>query len=151
MYRMIIPLSASLLLTGCASGGLGPDTTSTPAPARAAAPAPPPAPATDLVRFESSPAGARVKISDAQSCRTPCAMDLPMNRPTVVAFSLPGYLIVSKAVEPKVGINPVQLEPNPVTVDFIADPALTKKTASKVRPRKPAGIPTAPPSSAPAR
>lgn len=141
MYRVAIILSAALSLAACTSGGMGD------------APASAPAPSMDTVRFESRPAGAEVKISDTQSCRTPCALNLPVKQTLFVAFSLPGYLIVSKALEPKAGTIPVQLEPNPVSVDFIADPALKQKKAAvkRPRPRKPTPIQASPPSAAPVR
>lgn len=134
MYRVFFILSSGLALAACTSGGMSLDALK-------------PAPVTDSVRFESKPQGAEVKISDTQSCRTPCVLNLPVNAPIVVAFSLPGYLTVSKALEPKVGTTPVELEPNPLSVDLVADPASKKKKVAirGPRPRKPPAGPTAPP------
>ena len=59
-----------------------------------------PAPAMDTVRFESEPPGAEAKTSNGQTCRTPCALALPINAPIAVTFTLNGYQPESENIEP---------------------------------------------------
>lgn len=114
MYRVVLILSAALSLAACTSGGMGLDAVR-------------PTRVMNTVRFESTPPGAKVKISDNRSCRTPCALILPVNAPAIVAFSLAGHQLVTKTLEPKVGSTRVQLAPNPVIANLIAEPMLKKK------------------------
>ena len=59
-----------------------------------------PAPMMDTVRFESEPPGAEAKTSNGQTCRTPCALALPVNSPLTVTFTLNGYQPETESIEP---------------------------------------------------
>ena len=100
-----------------------------------------PAPAMDTVRFESEPPGAEAKTSTGQSCRTPCALALPVAAPLTVSFSLNGYQTETETVEPISAIgSPTQLRPNPVTVELTpAPPQPARKPVAKKTSAKPAG------------
>jgi hypothetical protein len=111
-----------------------------------------PAPMMDTVRFESEPPGAEAKTSTGQTCRTPCALALPVNAPMSVTFALNGYQPESESLEPITNAgSPPQLRPNPVVVELSPAPASAKKPAAK-KPaaKKPAKKPTARATPAPA-
>ncbi len=136
MYRFILIVSGALALAACSSS---PDWMSLDALK--------PAPVMDTVRFESEPPGAEAKTSTGQTCRTPCALALPVNSPITVTFSLNGYQPESESIEPiqNSGSLP-QLRPNPVVVELTpAAPPPAKKPAapSKKKPAKPAAKPSA--------
>jgi hypothetical protein len=115
--------------------------------------------ALDTVRFESEPPGAEAKASSGQSCRTPCALALPINAPLTVTFTLNGYQPDTESLEPimdSVGYtiadttSPAQLRPNPVYAELT--PAAPSKPIKKPAPKnkgKPAAKQAAKP--APAR
>ena len=107
-----------------------------------------PAPIMDTVRFESEPPGAEAKTSTGQSCRTPCALALPVNSPMTVTFTLNGYQPESESIEPiAVTGNPTQLRPNPVLVELTpAPPPPVKKPAPK---KKVSSSPAAKPAARP--
>jgi len=99
----------------------------------------------DTVRFESVPPGAEAKTSDGQTCRTPCALALPVNSSLTVVFSLSGFQPESETIEPvSVTGSPTQLRPNPVVVELTPappPPKPVKKPAPKKKPvaaKKPA-------------
>lgn len=107
-----------------------------------------PTPVLDTVRFESEPPGAEAKTSNGQTCRTPCALALPINSPLTVTFTLNGYTPESESLEPIAATgSPTQLRPNPVVVELTpAPPPLkpTKKPAPKKKtPAKPGPKPAA--------
>jgi hypothetical protein len=110
-----------------------------------------PAPVMDTVRFESEPPGAEAKTSNGQTCRTPCALALPVNSPLTVTFSLNGYLPESETIDPiSVTGSPTQLQPNPVTVELNPAPPppqkpVKKPTSKKMTSDKPAAKKTAKP------
>ena len=82
-----------------------------------------PSPMMDTVRFESEPPGAEAKTSNGQTCRTPCALALPVITPLTVTFSLSGYQPESESIEPiAVAGSPTQLRPNPVSVELTPAP-----------------------------
>ena len=86
----------------------------------------------DTVRFESSPPGAEAKTSTGQTCRTPCALSLPVNSPLTVTFTLNGYLPESEGLEPMSATgSSTQLRPNPVVVELAAAPPQPKQPAKK--------------------
>jgi hypothetical protein len=86
-----------------------------------------PSPMMDTVRFESEPPGAEAKTSNGQTCRTPCALALPVNTPLTVTFSLAGYQPESESIEPiSVTGSPTQLRPNPVSVELTPAPPQAK-------------------------
>ena len=112
-----------------------------------------PAPMVDTVRFESEPPGAEAKTSNGQTCRTPCALALPVDAPLTVTFSLNGYQPESETIDPVAQTgNPPQMRPNPVMVELTPAPPQPKpaaKPAKKPAPKaaakpKPAAKPAAP-------
>jgi hypothetical protein len=146
MYRVLTIVGGALTLAACSSS---PDWSLD---------ALKPAPAMDTVRFESEPPNAEVKASGGQTCRTPCALALPVSGPATVTFTLAGYQPETETLEPITAIgSPTNLRPNPVTVELTpASPAPkpTKKSVSKKSAAKPAAPKTAakptPPAAAPA-
>jgi hypothetical protein len=97
-----------------------------------------PSPIMDTVRFESEPPGAEAKTSTGQTCRTPCALALPVNSPLTVTFTLNGYLPESQTVEPiSVTGSPTQLQPNPVSVELSPAPPGPAKPIKKPQPAAP--------------
>jgi hypothetical protein len=99
-----------------------------------------PAPIMDTVRFESEPPGAEAKTSNGQTCKTPCALALPVNAPLTVTFTLNGYLPESESLEPVAMTGTAeQLRPNPVLVELTPAPppkpvkktVIRKKTTTK--------------------
>jgi len=116
-----------------------------------------PSPIMDAVRFESEPPGAEAKTSNGQTCRTPCALALPVSAPLTVTFTLKGYQPETEDIEPiAMTGNPTQLRPNPVVVEItpappapksVKKPAPKKKTSAKpatTRAPAPAPISAAP-------
>src|SRR5512135_3345306 len=77
MYRVLAIVGGALALAACSST---PDWMNLDALK--------PAPLMDSVRFESEPPGAEAKVSNGQTCRTPCALALPTEGPLTVVFSL---------------------------------------------------------------
>jgi hypothetical protein len=126
MYRFFIIVGGALALAACSSSpdwlnldGLKP------------------APIMDTVRFESEPPGAEAKTSNGQSCRTPCALALPVNSPITVTFTLNGYQPESESIEPiSVTGSPMQLRPNPVMVELTPAPPSLQKPVKKPAPKK---------------
>lgn len=144
MYRVIVVVGGALALAACSSS-------STPDWMKAPDWAKPdwnldafkPAPIMDTVRFESEPPGAEAKTSNGQSCRTPCALALPVNTSMTVTFSLNGYRPESEKIDPvSVTGSPTQLQPNPVVVELTpappSKPAAKKPPAKKTSAAKPA-------------
>jgi hypothetical protein len=113
-----------------------------------------PAPLMDTVRFESEPPGAEAKTSNGQTCRTPCALALPVNSPLTVTFTLNGFQPETETIEPVSATGtPTQFRPNPVVVELtpapppakpVKKPAPRKKTTAKPG-AKPAAKPVAKP------
>ncbi|HEY0224319.1 MAG TPA: hypothetical protein VGC38_07405 [Pseudolabrys sp.] len=94
-----------------------------------------PAPIMDTVRFESEPPGAEAKTSNGQTCRTPCALALPVNAPLTVTFTLNGYLPESENIEPISATgNAPALQPNPVMVELNPAPPASQKPVKKPAP-----------------
>jgi hypothetical protein len=147
MYRVLTIVGGALALAACSStpdwmnlDGLKPS------------------PMLDTVRFESEPPGAEAKAGNGQSCRTPCALALPVNTAMTVTFTLNGYQPESETIEPvsATGTLP-QFRPNPVTVELTPAPPQPAKRAppkKKVAPRpaaaKPAVKPAKPAAAGPA-
>lgn len=144
MHRVLLIVVGALVLAGCSST---PDWMNMDALK--------PAPMMDTVRFESEPPGAEAKTSTGQTCRTPCALALPINAPMSVTFSLNGYHPESESIEPITNAgSPPQLRPNPVVVELSPAPAsarTAKPAAKKPAAKKPAAKkPTAGATPAPA-
>jgi hypothetical protein len=142
MYRVLLIVSGALALAACSSM---PDWMSFDALK--------PAPIMDTVRFESEPPGAEAKISNGQTCRTPCAIALPVNSPLTVTFSLNGYQPESESIDPiSAAGSPTTLRPNPVTVELTPvapppkpvkkPPVAKKKTVAKPAAKPAAAAPT---------
>lgn len=132
-------------------------------------------PVASTVEFESEPAGAEVKTSTGQACRTPCAVSVAASELTAT-FTLAGYqpqtvpLRLTQSADgrdPNTGQTPpARMTPNPVYVELMvappvrrtAPPAGSKPTAKKkpkttaAKPKPPAAADpmTAAPSQAPA-
>jgi hypothetical protein len=129
-------------------------------------------PATSTLEFESEPAGADVKTSTGQACRTPCALSVAANELSAT-FTLNGYQPQTIPVrmagtgdgkDPMTGqVSSPRLTPNPVYAELMlaapvrrppppvaAKPAPKKKKAA-AKPKPPAdpmtAAPAAPPSS----
>jgi len=129
MYRVIIILSGALTLAACSSN---PDAFK-------------PSPIMDAVRFESEPPGAEAKTSNGQTCRTPCALALPVNAPLTVTFTLSGYQPETENIEPISTIgSPTHLQPNPVVVELTPAPS-APKSVKKPAPKKKASAKPATP------
>jgi hypothetical protein len=129
MYRVIAIVSGGLALAACA---WTPDWMSFEALK--------PAPSLDTVRLESEPPGAEAKTSNGQTCRTPCALALPVNAALTVTFTLNGYQAATANIEPaSVGLGTPELRPNPVVVELLPAPPPPKP----VKPAKPVKKPVA--------
>jgi hypothetical protein len=149
MYRVVAVIGGALALAACSSSDFSLDALK-------------PAPSVDTVRFESEPPGAEAKTSNGQTCRTPCALALPVEAPLTVTFTLNGYLPESETIEPTIQTgSPPTLRPNPVMVELTVAPPQPKsaakparkpaaKPAAKPVAKKPAAKPAAQQSSAPA-
>ncbi len=90
-------------------------------------------PPTAAVRFESEPAGAEVKTSSAQSCRTPCELTIQVVPELSATFALAGYQPETVAVRSEEGsfFSSAKLKPNPVHVELHAMPAAPAKKIRK--------------------
>lgn len=127
MYRVLAIVGGALALAACSST---PDWMNLDALK--------PAPLMDSVRFESEPPGAEAKVSNGQTCRTPCALALPTEGPLTVVFSLAGYQPESEKLDviQNTG-NPPQLRPNPVMVELTPAPPPPKPVKKKPVRKKP--------------
>lgn len=144
MYRVIAIVIGGLALAACSSN---PDWMNLDALK--------PAPMMDTVRLESEPPGAEAKTSNGQTCRTPCALALPVNAPLAVTFTLNGYQPDSENIEPIANSNGLpEFRPNPVQVELTPAPPpakSVKKPAAKMKTgAKPAAKPKPKTSAAPA-
>jgi hypothetical protein len=129
MYRVIAIVVGGLALAGCSSSS---DWLS----------ALKPAPAVDTVRFESEPPGAEAKVSNGQTCRTPCALALPVEQPLTVIFTLTGYQQDTETLDPVAQTGSAsELKPNPVIAQLtpLPPPAkpVRKRPARKPVAKKP--------------
>lgn len=135
MYRVIAIIGGALALAACSSTSDWMDSLK-------------PGPAMDTVRFESEPPGAEAKTSNGQTCRTPCALALPVSGPLTVTFTLAGHQPETEALEviENTG-SPPTFRPNPVVVELSVappqgkpgrKPAAKKPAAKKPATKKPA-------------
>lgn len=130
MYRVLAIFGTALALAACSSSpdwmnldGLKPG------------------PSLDTVSFESEPPGAEAKVSNGQTCRTPCSLALPIDAASSVTFTLNGYLPESEKLEViQTTGEPPRLRPNPVVVELTpgAPPVAKKPAAKKPAAKKPA-------------
>lgn len=142
MYRVLTIVAGALTLAACSST---PDWMNLDGMK--------PSPPTDTVRFESEPPNAEVKAAGGQTCRTPCALALPVSGPTTVTFTLAGYQTETETLEPITAIgSPTNLRPNPVTVELTPAPPAPKSTKRPAKKTAPAAKKTsaAKPAAAPA-
>ena len=108
-------------------------------------------PAAATVEFESEPAGADVKTSTGQTCRTPCALSVASNEFTAT-FTANGYQPQTIPVrmsasadgrDPNTGqVPPPRMSPNPVYAELAiaaparrAPPPVAAKPAPKKKPK----------------
>jgi hypothetical protein len=139
MYRVLTIVSGAMALAACSSS---PDWMNLDALK--------PSPILDTVRFESEPPGAEAKASNGQSCRTPCALALPINAPMTATFALNGFLPESETIEPVSATgSPTQFRPNPVTVELAAAPPQPAKKPAPKKKAAPSGKPAAKPAARP--
>jgi hypothetical protein len=105
-----------------------------------------PGPSLDTVSLESEPPGAEAKASNGQSCRTPCALALPVDAASSVTFTLNGYQPETERLEViQTTGEPTRLRPNPVVVELSpAAPPSAKKPAKKPPPKRAAQVRPAP-------
>jgi hypothetical protein len=96
----------------------------------------------DTVSLESEPPGAEAKASNGQSCRTPCALALPVDAASSVTFTLNGYQPETERLEViQTTGEPTRLRPNPVVVELSpAPPPSAKKPAKKPPPKRAAQV-----------
>jgi len=126
MYRVIVIVFGGLILAACSSS-----------PSWMNLDALKPQPLTDTVRFESEPPGAEAKVSNNQTCVTPCSLTLPANGTYSVVFSLKGYQPESDNIElVSMGDGTSKLRPNPVLVELTPAPPPPKKPHAKRPARK---------------
>ena len=123
MYRVLFVMAGGLLAAACSSTPDWMNISSSPMPWNAL-------PLTESVQFESEPPGATATLSIGQNCKTPCALNVPVDKPFSVTFTLPGYQPASEQVE-SVSDGGSRLRPNPVTAEWTPAPAPQK-------PKKPA-------------
>jgi hypothetical protein len=106
-----------------------------------------PGPTLDTVSFESEPPGAEAKVSNGQTCRTPCSLALPVDAASSVTFTLNGYQPETEKLDAIQNTGePSRLRPNPVVVELTPaspPPKTMKKPAKKPAAKKPAARPTA--------
>ena len=119
MYRVIAVVVGGLALAACSSNSqwLNLDALK-------------PAPVVETVQFESTPPGADVKVSNGQTCRTPCALAIPHPESGgyTAAFTLNGFLPDAEQIQLlSMGDNTSQLRPNPVVVQLTPVPPPPKK------------------------
>lgn len=122
MYRVIAIIGGALALAACSSSSMNDIFKSEPS--------------MDSVQFESDPPGAEAKISNGQTCRTPCALALPTSAPMTVTFTLTGYQPETENIEvlQNTGSAP-GLRPNPISVQLtVAPPPPRAKKPAKRRP-----------------
>lgn len=137
MHRVLVIVGGALALAGCSTPDwMSFDTLR-------------PGPSLDTVSLESEPPGAEAKASNGQTCRTPCALALPMDPGMTVTFTLNGYQPESERLDviQATGEAP-RLRPNPVVVELTpatAAPKVSKKPpAKKPAAKKSAARPAAP-------
>ena len=93
-------------------------------------------PPTEVVRFDSKPAGAVVKTSVGQSCRTPCQLTLESASEISAEFALKGYQPQTVAMhsDGTKWLGTSHLAPNPVYAELQRSPvasAVEKRTKKK--------------------
>ena len=122
MYRVLAVIGSALALAACSSSSdwMNLDALK-------------PGPSLDTVSLESEPPGAEAKASNGQTCRTPCALALPVDAASSVTFTLNGYQPETERLEAITATGePPRLRPNPVVVELTPGaPSAAKKPAAK--------------------
>jgi hypothetical protein len=140
MYRVFAIIGSALALAACSANSDWTNLDSLK-----------PGPSLDTVSMESEPPGAEAKASNGQTCRTPCALALPVDAASSVTFTLNGYQPETEKLEAITSTGePPRLRPNPVVVELSpAAPTTAKKpVAKKPAAKKSAAAPK--PAAAPA-
>jgi len=140
MYRVLAIVGSALALAACSSSSDW------------ASDAFKSGPSLDTVSLESEPPGAEAKASNGQTCRTPCALALPVDAASSVTFTLNGYQPETERLEViQTTGEPPRLHPNPVVVELTpGSTAGAKKPAKKPAAKKPAARPKPAAAAAPA-
>jgi hypothetical protein len=99
-------------------------------------------PSTGTVTIHSNPTGAEARSSNGSTCRTPCALSMPLNEGFTVTYSLEGYLpetVAVKSIPPQksaiIDMTPGRFEPNPVWAELKQAPPPPPPPPAKKRPR----------------
>jgi hypothetical protein len=99
-------------------------------------------PSTGTVTVHSNPTGAEARASNGSTCRTPCALSMPLNEGFTVTYSLDGYLpetVAVKSIPPQksaiIDMTPGRFEPNPVWAELKPEPVAPPPPPAKKRPR----------------
>ena len=122
MYRVLAVIGSALAIAACSSNSDWMDLDALK-----------PGPSLDTVSLESEPPGAEAKASSGQTCRTPCALALPVDAASSVTFTLNGYQPETEKLEAITSTGePPRLRPNPVVVELSpAAPTTAKKPLAK--------------------
>jgi len=140
MYRILAIASGALALAACSSSSDWANLNAFKS-----------GPALDTVSLESEPPGAEAKASNGQTCRTPCALALPVDAASSVTFTLNGYQPETEKLEMiQTTGEPPRLRPNPVVVELTPAAPAAKKPAKKPAAKKPAARPKPTAAAAPA-
>ncbi len=98
-------------------------------------------PTTATVTIHSNPTGAEARASNGGTCRTPCALSVPLNEGFTVTYSLEGYLPETVAVRSipaaksaLIDATPPRLEPNPVWAELKPEPVPPPPPPARKRP-----------------
>src|SRR5215475_13154064 len=128
MYRVLAGIGSALALAACSSNSdwMNLDALK-------------PGPSLDTISLESEPPGAEAKASNGQTCRTPCALALPVDAASSVTFTLNGYQPETEKLEAITSTGePPRLRPNPVIVELSPGAPSTAKKSTKPATKKPA-------------
>lgn len=136
MHRMLAIAACGFALAACSSSGEMLKTATPTVP----------------LQFESEPAGAEVKTSDGQTCKTPCALAVPA-ADFMATFSLNGYqpqTVNVKLLPPEdtrgdsevaaTTSNLPRFDPSPVYAELVKAPP-PRRPAKKPRVARPAAEP----------
>ena len=128
MYRVLTVVIAGLTLAACSSNSQWLNLDAFKA-----------APIAETVQFESTPPGADVKLSNGQTCRTPCALAIPHPESETgsysAVFTLTGFLPDTEQIQLlSMGDGTSKFRPNPVVVELTAEPP-PPKPKKKIRHR----------------
>jgi hypothetical protein len=129
---------AGIVLAGCSS-------TSVPSWLQTTPPPPP----TQALQFQSVPPGVDVRTVDGQTCKTPCALALPLTTQSI-SFAMTGYLPQTVPVQVQQS-DPPTFAPNPVVATLQSAEPKPKPKPHKPKTAKTVAKSAAPKSAAPAQ